>query len=148
MPPVHRLKQLRSLEDLIEKQKASSAPKGRFTFKRKTASSTQQKTEPIPAEGPSSDTIPSSSIISGYSSRYLNSASISSFSSTDRAISNLDSCFLDLLDMSDMSALHVKNLKNCVLLLPIVPSSVILHDLVNCVIVVGAHQVGHSMNPS
>jgi len=40
----------------------------------------------------------------------------------------------------DISALHIRNVKNSILLLPALEGSVILHDLLNCIVVVKCHQ--------
>ena len=66
---------------------------------------------------------------------------------TDLSISDLDGCVVDLLSSAlapqplTFNALHARNVRNTVLLLPFVEGSAMIHDMDNCVIVLGCHQV-------
>jgi len=66
-------------------------------------------------------------------------------SSADVSISDLDNCIVNLLpgdeDYTKITALHVQRVSRSVVLLPQISGSIILHDLSECVIVVGCHQV-------
>jgi hypothetical protein len=41
----------------------------------------------------------------------------------------------------NFSALHIRDLSDCVLLLPFTQGSALIHDIRNCVLVLGCHQV-------
>ena len=97
--------------------------------------------------------------ISGHSRSYLTRSSLSSPWNTpsDLTISDLDSCIVNLVSSESNSspldagadasqtphftALHVRNLSNTVLILPAIGGSALLHDMRNCVIALGSHQV-------
>lgn len=87
--------------------------------------------------------------LSGHSHKYLSWSSLPPINSeaTDLAISNLDHCVINLLSGEPsgtrhaISALHARNLVNTVLILPLINGSALMHDLTNCTIVLGCHQV-------
>jgi tubulin-specific chaperone C len=61
-------------------------------------------------------------------------------------LANLEGVFLDLRDSGDdlpyaLSALHADGIKRSILLLPRLSGSAMLHNLHDCVIVLGCHQV-------
>ncbi|KAH9927911.1 tubulin binding cofactor C-domain-containing protein [Epithele typhae] len=151
--------QLKKVEDGIEGLRASIAPKTKFAFKRKAAKPASSSpapplsSQPSPSPTPASATASSSGLsISGHSHRYLALSSLSSpwGSPCDLSITDLDSCIVNLLsgsaanvgapESSQFTALHVRNLSNTVLVLPVVSGSALLHDLKNCVIVLGSRQ--------
>ena len=44
------------------------------------------------------------------------------------------------------TAVHIRNVINCVLLLPVIKGSILLYDLQRCVVVIpGCHQVRYSL---
>jgi hypothetical protein len=78
---------------------------------------------------------------------------------TDLALADLKNCVVDLLPSTaaggleegkplNLTALHVRNLKDCVVLLPHIAGSALLHDMDRCVILLGSHQVRSSHLPS
>ena len=86
--------------------------------------------------------------LSGMTDSYITwtSLPLSKSSATDLAISNLTRCVVNLLpddsnNTTSISALHVRNLTDTVLLLPRIDGSALLHDMKNCTIVLGCHQV-------
>jgi hypothetical protein len=89
--------------------------------------------------------------VEGYSDQYLTLATLPGRSrpppdspGNDLLIADLDSCILNLVDKANevhIQALHVRNVRKCVLLLPPVKGSALVHDLTSCVIVLGCHQV-------
>lgn len=89
-------------------------------------------------------------MLSAQSHKYITRAELPEHAQqTDLSLSDLDNCIVDLLPPGDgaeahltISALHARNLSNCVLLLPAVAGSALLHDLARCTIVLGCHQVG------
>lgn len=59
----------------------------------------------------------------------------------DLNIFKISNCVVNLLDHTAISAVHVRDVRNTVLLLPPIQSSIMMHDLENTTIVVGCHQV-------
>ena len=94
--------------------------------------------------------------LSAHTHAYLDRSSLPSLPSgidtSDLTISDLDHCLVNLLPaVSDrqvqactFTALHVRNLKDTVLVLPVVNGSALLHDLTRCTVVLGCHQVSCS----
>ncbi|RXW16931.1 hypothetical protein EST38_g8923 [Candolleomyces aberdarensis] len=86
--------------------------------------------------------------LANHSSRYLSyndlPSKVTPDVSPDLAISNLTRCIVNLLPPqgSDLnfSALHIRDLSDCVLLLPFTEGSALIHDIKNCVLVLGCHQ--------
>ncbi|EEB89287.1 hypothetical protein MPER_12631 [Moniliophthora perniciosa FA553] len=147
--------QLKQLEATLQSIRESSAPKAKFAFKRKVKTETQTNvtssnptSAAIPVPLKESDDTPSQALtISSHSNTHLSWASIPGpFSNLqpDLAISHLDHCILDLVRFPSqnltISALHVRNVSNTVLILPRIPGSAMLHDLKNCVVILGCHQ--------
>lgn len=91
--------------------------------------------------------------ISGRSHEFLDlSALPASVTATDLSISDLDHCVVYMLPGPSLdgnaparnvkiTALHVRNVKNSVLIMPIVEGSALLHDLSRCILALGCHQV-------
>lgn len=133
----------------------SSLSKPKFSFKRKVVTpSTILPTiakEPLKSIGTTDQPSSTHLILSSRSQSFLTRSSLPEHSSqTNLSIFDLDHCIVDLLgkdsevaskDDLSISALHVRNLSNCVLLLPIIEGSALLHDMSNCTIVLGCHQV-------
>ena len=149
-------KQIKLWEQALEKLQAnqtSAGAKPKFAFKRKkSGKATPDAPEvkaPIPPEATSRS--PSSYLSLNSESRcLLTSASFSDASSvpidSELIIANLDSCIVDLMgsDSATMnpSAIHIRSVANCVLLLPGIKGSILLHDLQRCAVVIsGCHQV-------
>ncbi|KAF9530526.1 tubulin binding cofactor C-domain-containing protein [Crepidotus variabilis] len=146
--------QLKALGTAIESLR-ESAPKPKFSFRRKgpvapaakptsSINAVSTPTTTFPASEPSSNSI----VVSNLSRQYINRESLSVHNlQTDLALSDLDGCIINLLPAASgsvealrLGALHARNIKNCVLMLPIFEGSALLHDLSNCVIVLGSHQ--------
>ncbi|KAF9557807.1 TBCC-domain-containing protein [Agrocybe pediades] len=149
--------QLKSFEKSIEELRVSTAPKSKFAFKRKqpqnsssTPPPTSSKNAAQAADAPlsSSSTMSSSNLVLfSHSYKYLTRHSLPEHpQQTDLSVSDLDHCIVDLLPASDgetpivISALHARNLSNCIILLPSIEGSALLHDLSQCIIVLGSHQ--------
>ena len=94
--------------------------------------------------------------LSSHSHRYLTREDLPSHpAQSDLSISDLDHCIVNLLPSPSalpssssevdtpliISALHARNLSDCVVLLPGVDGSALIHDLERCVVVLGCHQV-------
>ncbi|EKM77483.1 hypothetical protein AGABI1DRAFT_130184 [Agaricus bisporus var. burnettii JB137-S8] len=146
--------QVKTLEKSIDDLRVSSLSKPKFSFKRKVVTpSTILPTiakEPLKSIGTTDQPSSTHLILSSRSESFLTRSSLPEHSSqTNLSIFDLDHCIVDLLgkdsvlaskDDLSISALHVRNLSNCVLLLPIIEGSALLHDMFNCTIVLGCHQ--------
>jgi tubulin-specific chaperone C len=153
------------MEQSVEELRAASVGKPKFKFKRKgnkgketiSLTSTVKMEEKvsqttdleIPHKVTKEESTSSHISLSGHSNRFLSWAALPppTSTATDIAISDLSHCVVNLLshdsDSSESvaSALHVRNVVNTVLLLPRINGSALLHDLRNCIIVLGCHQV-------
>lgn len=139
------------LEAALDALRPAAAAKPKFAFKRKDGAS---KPVPVPAASASpapaqvkADASTTFRTLSSRSSVRLTWADVPSSQSGqhDLTIADLDHCILDLLprDGSEerLTALHIRDVRDCVLLLPQVAGSVLMHSLERCILVVGCHQV-------
>ncbi len=157
------------MEQSLEELRSASAPKPKFTFKRRAReplATTAQHAAAVPAphEGPvrvSVQALEAQSSyhlsLSGYSHKYLSWSSLppSLSSTSDLSISDLSNCIVNLLatpstasvgrstsgEIRTFTALHIRNLVDTVLILPPINGSALIHDLKHCTIVLGCHQV-------
>jgi hypothetical protein len=156
---IHALiQQMDLLERALEEIRSASLPKTKFTFKRKT---NKPPLSAAPTLLPSSsganelggrDGLPGTSDFNGLSSRSHCRLSLQSIPTSgegpplsDLIISDLDHCIVDLRasqNQLNLTALHIRDLKETLLILPIVKGSVILHNLHRCTAIVTCHQVG------
>ncbi|KAG0371522.1 hypothetical protein BGX24_001550 [Mortierella sp. AD032] len=58
----------------------------------------------------------------------------------DVALTNLTDCTINLVHTLPLGAIHIKNLKRCVLVIPPVSGSILLHDCEGCTLVGACHQ--------
>jgi hypothetical protein len=138
-------------------------PKSKFAFKRRPAAaadtnlksppcSTQTPLQPQNAPPPAASSTHLS--LSSHSNRYLTREDLPShLAQSDLSISDLNHCIVNLLPSAlsssssgidtplVISALHARKLSDCVVLLPDVDGSALIHDLERCVVVLGCHQV-------
>ncbi|KAF7323883.1 C-CAP/cofactor C-like domain-containing protein [Mycena kentingensis (nom. inval.)] len=141
--------QVKALEKSLEELR-TSVPKTKFAFKRKapapTVPSPPSASAGVAAAKPSpAPTATTNLSISCRSKHYLSLDALPprDAPSSDLTISDLTQCIVNLLPPGDalqISALHIRNLADCVLLLPTIRGSILLHDLHRCVVVVGCHQ--------
>lgn len=134
----------------MEELRGASASAPKFSFKRKATkskSATEHASIVRPPPTKSQPTLfESARALAAFSNRYLTMLDVRSpNSSADVSISDLDNCIVNLLpgdeDYTKITALHVQRVSRSVVLLPQISGSIILHDLSECVIVVGCHQV-------
>jgi hypothetical protein len=151
------LKQVRTLEQEIESLRSSAAPK-RFAFRRPTPQKVVQST-PSPLSAPAvlitaqslpkalPDLASTHLSLSNQENTLLTLESLPAPlpAKSDLTISEIDSCVINLLPFSaeslEITALHVRNLKRTVLFAPFIKGSILLHDCVDCILVLGCHQV-------
>ena len=156
-------KQLKALDKSLEELRSSASGKTKFAFKRKvkTPSSLSTKTA-TPARAITQTTTTTahstSRTISNCFNCYLSRSCLSGTSSTSStnqievSITNMSSSVLNLLPSEDestlptniisLSALHINDIQDSILILGHVDGSIMLHNLTNCVVVAGCHQVG------
>ena len=91
--------------------------------------------------------------ISGRSHAFLDMSVLpASVTATDLSISELDHCVVYMLPRPSLkdnmsmrnvkiTALHVRDVKNSVLIMPIIEGSALLHDISRSTLVLGCHQV-------
>ncbi|KAI0267459.1 tubulin binding cofactor C-domain-containing protein, partial [Gloeopeniophorella convolvens] len=158
--------QMAALEQALEEMRAASAPKAKFSFKRKATkpvSSPAPATSypPLPAaQSREESALPAVSTFHNLGPRSHVRLSLQDIStlaradspSSDLTISSLDRCIVDLCsaipeaepasyqDPLSLTALHMRDLKNTILILPNLKGSVLLYNLHNCTIIVGCHQ--------
>ncbi|KAH9481509.1 Tubulin-folding cofactor C [Psilocybe cubensis] len=154
--------QLKALEKSVEELRISNAPKSKFAFKRKPKAADSAPAPPLspapvttPVDPKQSVTVlptPTHLVLSSKSHQYITRASLPEHpQQTDLALSDLDNCVVNLLppipSISDgrtesliLTALHARNLTNCIILLPSIEGSALLHDMSNCILVLGSHQ--------
>ena len=154
--------QLSSLEQTLEEIRSASAPKTRFTFKRKADKPVLAAAQtPLPSSSGRDELEEKNGVVgtstvhklSSHSNCRLFLRSIPTLGagpqSSDLTISDLDRCIVDLCGAADtmphqnqlcLTALHVRNLKDTLLILPNVEGSVLLHHLYRCTVIVGCHQ--------
>jgi hypothetical protein len=160
---IHPLvQQLSLLEQTLEEIRSSSAPKTRFTFKRKADKPVLSAAQtPLPSSSGRDELEEKNGVVgtstvhelSSHSNCRLFLRSIPTLGagpqSSDLTISDLDCCIVDLCGTADtmphqnqlcLTALHVHNLKDTILILPNVEGSVLLHHLYRCTVIVGCHQ--------
>ena len=147
--PCHPVRQqLKTLETRIEALRGASASMPKFSFKRKVTKPKPSKRVlgvESPLTGPQSTLVEPAKTLNEFSHRYLTIHDIRSANSAEVSISDLDSCIVNMLpsneDHAKITAFHVQRVSRSVILLPQITGSIILHDLSDCVIVVGCHQV-------
>lgn len=154
-------KQLKALEKSLEELRSSTAGKTKFAFKRKVKIPVSAETATPPAQV-NAPAIPTSTIssasrtISNHSNRYLSRSCLSGPSSSthhiEASIISISNSILNLLTATNestlvsanpvsLSALHIRDIQNSILILGTVNGSIMLHNLTNCVVVAGCHQV-------
>ncbi|KAK7060802.1 hypothetical protein VNI00_000535 [Paramarasmius palmivorus] len=140
--------QLKHLETMIQSMRESSIPKAKFAFKRKTKTEMDSPKPTSAASVPSTEDNSASRAlsISTISKTYISQSALpeSHPETPDLVISDLDHCIMDLTRHEGkaltISALHIRNISNSALILPCINGSAMLHDVINCVIVLGCHQ--------
>ncbi|KAJ3983709.1 tubulin binding cofactor C-domain-containing protein [Lentinula detonsa] len=140
--------QLKEIEQSLERLRKASSPASKFAFKRKAREATQPPSNVSTASVTGSVAPKSSLTLSSYTMKLVtprdlpDPETIAPELRSELSIIDLNSCILNLLNTKqyEISALHVRDVKNSILLLPVLEGSIILHDLANCVVVVSCHQ--------
>ena len=154
-------KQLKSWERALEQlqlSQTSTGAKRKFAFKRKDNSEKPPPSAPeieIPIP-PEASNISSTSHLSltSKSGCLLTRTSLPDSSSipidSELIITNLDNCIVDLMysktPAMNPTAVHIRNVTNCVFLLPAISGSILLEALQRCVVAIsGCHQVRYDL---
>ncbi|KAI6107772.1 tubulin binding cofactor C-domain-containing protein [Pisolithus croceorrhizus] len=139
--------QLKSLEKAVEVLRGAPSAVSKFAFRRKVARPEvdDPATRAVPIPRNVSPATGSVNALSSLSCRYLTSADFEHRDvSGELTLSDLASCIVNLLpkdnDNMDISAIHVQRLTDCILLLPRISGSILLHNLSNCALVAGCYQ--------
>ncbi len=133
------------LETKFEARRSTSKPVSKFAF-RKKAPRGDATVKPSAAPLRAAATVaPSGSVLQlgDQTGRYITTEALSGERSENSLdLSNLTSCLVNLIDMgSPLMALYAKNLNNCIVILPPIQGSAILHNLVDCTIAFSCQQV-------
>ncbi|KAJ3921240.1 tubulin binding cofactor C-domain-containing protein [Lentinula edodes] len=140
--------QLKEIEQSLEGLRKASAPASKFAFKRKAREAVQSSPN-VSTPSMKASAAPTSSLtLSSYTMKLVtpddlpDPETVAPELRSELSIHDLDSCILNLINAKqhEISALHIRNVKNSILLLPALDGSVILHDLINCIVVVKCHQ--------
>lgn len=134
--------QLKVLEKALEELRGTSSAVPKFSFKRKSARS-KTAVEPSGIIPTSRDALPVVDLASSLSSRYLTISDLEDRNHPgEMTLSDISNCIVNLLHdhTTDFSAVHLQRVSDSVLLLPHINGSILLHDMSNCVLVVGCHQ--------
>ncbi|TFK20638.1 TBCC-domain-containing protein [Coprinopsis marcescibilis] len=160
--------QVKELEHQVEGLRNVKSGKTRFSFKRKQEQAPPEPPsiqshlpmlsetlgekvhEPQTQPQPQTQTQTQNLTLKSHLFHYLTAADLPAQQNSDAqdlTISDLTSCIVNLLPRSneanlsnDFGAYHIRNLSNCVVLLPFSAGSALIHDLHNCVIALGCHQ--------
>ncbi|KAJ3880708.1 tubulin binding cofactor C-domain-containing protein [Lentinula edodes] len=141
--------QLKEIEQSLEGLRKASAPTSKFAFKRKAREAVQSSPNVSTPSIMKASAAPTSSLtLSSYTMKLVtpddlpDPETVAPELRSELSIHDLDSCILNLINAKqhEISALHIRNVKNSILLLPPLDGSVILHDLINCIVVVKCHQ--------
>ncbi|CED84308.1 Beta-tubulin folding cofactor C [Phaffia rhodozyma] len=146
---------IKELETEFESKRTASAPKSKFSFKKQPkpmrstglVSDVSRPTESV--ETPlSAISIPSTDVsIHRLTSQYITLPTISA-DGFGLSLFDLTRCVIDLFPSNERSstnpskitALHIKNLKQCVLIAPILEGSIMISDCAQCVLILGGWQ--------
>ncbi|KAF9781343.1 tubulin binding cofactor C-domain-containing protein [Thelephora terrestris] len=145
--------QLKSWERTLEKlqtSQTSAGAKPKFAFKRKDKLplGAPEVEAPIPTLT-TNTSLASHLSLTSKSECLLTRISLPDSSSipidSELIITNLDNCIVDLMDSNSATtnptAVHIRDVNNCVFLLPVISGSVLLQGLRRCVVVIsGCHQ--------
>ncbi|KAF9914776.1 hypothetical protein BX616_007574 [Lobosporangium transversale] len=157
---------IKSLSERLNQLRTTLVPKPKFSFKsRKASSSTTTVTAassspaslPKATETPRSSSLVDQSLFMKFEDRtgehlFIGSLPMSDDSSKDGvergtttvakdvALTNLTDCTVNLVHNIPLGAIHIKNLKRCVLVIPPVSGSILLHDCEGCTLIGACHQ--------
>lgn len=159
---------MKELESALSGLRGREKPKSRFTFgarapaPAKASTSEQTVGEPselqaVPVPGPAAGPSTSHSLSNQYQSRLTTSnldPPPEKGTTYTLSLDTLIDCIIDLRPPSStnqsaskgsaiLTSLHAKNLRRCILVLPVLKGSLMITDIEDCLIVVGAQQVSY-----
>lgn len=153
----------------MDNLKSLSAPKKKFGFNKTIASTSKSipstiprpttlSSTPIlsaPLSTPTTPTVPTTSLtLSNKKDSYLSTSDLPiSINTISEALllNDLDHCFVDLTPSGDdtdeigYSTIYLYSLRNSVILIPSIKGSIMVHNCLNCILILGSHQVCNFM---
>lgn len=155
--------QMTALEAQLESIRSSATAKPKFSFQRKTNTSSASASGPS-KQGITALQVPSTQPASTFytlqkhAHQYLTSTALppptAGQPQSDLTISDLDHCIVNLCSWTsqsqsvserswshELTALHIRNLRSTIVILPNISGSILLHGLERCVILASCHQV-------
>ncbi|KAF9211774.1 hypothetical protein BGZ59_007611, partial [Podila verticillata] len=144
------LEAVKSMSERLSQLRVKLIPKQKFSFKsRKSASASPSPAPASPSPRPST---PKRSIDQSLFMKFedrtgehlfigsLPVPSDESGAAKDVALTNLTNCTVNLVHNIPLGAIHIKNLKQCTLVIPPVSGSILLHDCEGCTLIGACHQ--------
>ncbi|KAF9974221.1 hypothetical protein BGZ73_002407 [Actinomortierella ambigua] len=157
------LESIKAMSERLSQLRVKLVPKQKFSFKsRKTGASVSSSPSPTPASSaaatPASMAVDSpalspnksavdESLFMKFENRSNEHLFIGDLPHTtndghakDVALTNLTDCTINLVHTIPLGAIHVRNLKRCILVIPPVSGSILLHDCQGCTLIGACHQ--------
>ncbi|KAG0043556.1 hypothetical protein BGZ83_011269 [Gryganskiella cystojenkinii] len=148
------LEAIKAMSEQLSQLRTKLVPKAKFSFKsRKTATTTPAAPVTASTNKPTTAaTAPSAidqSLFMRFEDRsgehlFIGSIQQQEPSTTqeakDVALTNLTDCTINLVHSIPLGAIHIRNLKRCILVIPPVSGSILLHDCEGCTLVGACHQ--------
>ncbi|KAG0328986.1 hypothetical protein BGZ99_003850 [Dissophora globulifera] len=149
-----KLLSIKSMAETLSQLRTKLVPKAKFSFKsRKTPATgiSSPPTTPAPkstVSHKSSPTIDQTHFMKfeDRADDYLFIGSLSlplgddGTTAKDVALTNLQNCTVNLVHDIPLGAIHIRNLKQCTLVIPPVSGSILLHDCEGCTLIGACHQ--------
>ncbi|KAL1410009.1 hypothetical protein Q8F55_004011 [Vanrija albida] len=138
--------QVRELEAALKAVREKERPKAKFAFKRAGAS---KPAPPAPPPAPAAPTTPPPAPAAQATTYTLSSRANARLTAADYAphtesytltLSSLSRCVVDLRASAHLTSLHAHDLRECVVLAPVLGGSAMLSGLTRCVLLLGAQQ--------
>jgi tubulin-specific chaperone C len=143
---------MKALEASLEARRSITKPVSKFAFKKKQPTSASKPIKQAPSKSlVASDPSASNEFVytlSSQSNVTISSSSLSSFPSSGLSISlsHLTSCTINLMDLppsQQIQALYATNLTKCIIIIPSIQGSAILHHLMDSILAFECQQVSN-----
>ncbi|KAF9437520.1 hypothetical protein BGZ76_000394 [Entomortierella beljakovae] len=142
---------IKSLSEQLNQLRTKIIPKAKFSFKsRKTGGSASSSVASTPklVASPKLTSSVDQSLFMKFEDRSGEHLFIGNLprpeeeviTAKDVALTNLSDCTINLVHDIPLGAIHIKNLKNCTLVIPPVSGSILLHDCEGCTLIGACHQ--------
>ncbi|KAF8923813.1 tubulin binding cofactor C-domain-containing protein [Dissophora ornata] len=148
------IESIKSMSEQLNQLRTKLVPKAKFSFKsRKAAGATPSPSSsatstPKRASSPKLTSTIDQSPFMRFEDRSGEHLFIGSLpvpagdggTAKDVALTNLTDCTVNLVHNIPLGAIHIKNLKRCMLVIPPVSGSILLHDCEGCTLIGACHQ--------